>query len=601
MGAGASVRRYKGGKRPEKYFIEDQWPLVEDMLTKLGFNRETGFVLFRLFADIDVDEGGSCDLDETFGFLGGKRSKYNERVFELKGANNPKDGLEFLPWSIALWNFSTFSSQMIARSLWEVFDSDGGGELTKHHVDAMFRMMYDLDHSEPKIMDAFPCEKKEPFKISKLAFLNHIAWDKRIIKPGLNFQKRVRKKLGGNEMWNKLASYRKRCFGMYDEHAPTLEISLAQIVAASNPNRKVAPADLKLAQEKVKLKREMEEAARELREKERREHIERRRQELLAEDRPMKLAWGNLDTSMIAFEENPWSIEDIEERKAARLHLFDLCDKAIEETKKYWSMRDEKDRKQLEVGTDEDNTARYKDYLSTLQGKHERDTLVLIRSLKHLIEKYPGHHKMGGKETTRLSAISECQHSVERIHTIHLKQRAEYERKQNNYASLIEEKVDIDKKVDPDLEVVVHEMDLSAYFKTVKSYIERKELAKIEKEIDNELTITVRERESQSNEWEIARGTEERRRMFIRRDFQITTKFGSRITKWEYVFDPHSMRNVFVNNETFDVLHEKTAICERCDTVFAQADVKCQECDAARSAKNLKLFRPLGFKDITME
>ena len=45
--------------------------------------------------------------------------------------------------------------------------------------------------------------------------------------------------------------------------------------------------------------------------------------------------------------------------------------------------------------------------------------------------------------------------------------------------------------------------------------------------------------------------------------------------------------------------HIKTAICEKCDDLFAQSDVKCPTCDAVRSAKNQKLFRPLGFGNIT--
>ena len=70
---------------------------------------------------------------------------------------------------------------------------------------------------------------------------------------------------------------------------------------------------------------------------------------------------------------------------------------------------------------------------------------------------------------------------------------------------------------------------------------------------------------------------------------------------YEFVFDNEQLRNVYVNTDTLAVIHEKTAICERCDAIFAQSELRCADCDAARSAKNLRLYRPLGYKDITQE
>lgn len=65
--------------------------------------------------------------------------------------------------------------------------------------------------------------------------------------------------------------------------------------------------------------------------------------------------------------------------------------------------------------------------------------------------------------------------------------------------------------------------------------------------------------------------------------------------------DKENNKMVYMNIDTGQIRHPKTAICEICDAIFVQHEMKCDQCGATRSALNLKLFRPLGFKDITLE
>lgn len=71
--------------------------------------------------------------------------------------------------------------------------------------------------------------------------------------------------------------------------------------------------------------------------------------------------------------------------------------------------------------------------------------------------------------------------------------------------------------------------------------------------------------------------------------------------RWEYVLQKDVNRYVYVNIDTLQTMHPKTAICEQCDSILVQHELRCSQCDFPRSAKNLKLYRPLGFKDITLE
>ena len=400
-------------------------------------------------------------------------------------------------------------------------------------------------------------------------------------------------------MWEKLTTYRRRFFGVYDQTAQTIEISLAQIVAAKNPNRRIDPADVKFQQEKIKLRREMEEAERELRAKERKEAEEKRRLELLAEDRPMKLAWQALEASIGTFAETEFTIGEEWERREARDVLYQLYDAALEESRKYWSKRDAKERT-LAEGTEEDHDAMFADFMATVEGNHERDLLVIEKLLTLLLERYKpqSQARMTGAETQRLSNISDAQESVTHLKRCLMKQHEEVRRKAANYAAMIEEKVEVDRKVDHDLELVVHNQSLKGYFAVAKKYAKWKDITEVEGQINAELKKRLHDEAVQKLEWEIARSTEERRRMQVMKEFKIITDFGSRKTHWEFVFDPDQMRHVFVNTDTMQVAHEKTAICHECDAVFAQSDLRCADCDAPRSAKNLKLYRPLGFKEL---
>ena len=99
----------------------------------------------------------------------------------------------------------------------------------------------------------------------------------------------------------------------------------------------------------------------------------------------------------------------------------------------------------------------------------------------------------------------------------------------------------------------------------------------------------------------IAKRKKERETDLLRVEFELATTYGSRMTRWEYCWDPQNEKYVYVNLDTLEVIHQKTAICEKCDSIFEQSDKKCKTCDSFRSAKNQLLYRPLGYKDIRID
>ena len=90
----------------------------------------------------------------------------------------------------------------------------------------------------------------------------------------------------------------------------------------------------------------------------------------------------------------------------------------------------------------------------------------------------------------------------------------------------------------------------------------------------------------------------ERLKAFLLLEHELVNCHGPRNTKWEMVVNHLTKRKVYMNVDTMQSIHRNSAICERCDHVLQQSDEKCHGCEAKRSSKNGKLFRPIGYQNI---
>jgi hypothetical protein len=114
MGNG-QVKRYIGGKVPQKYFSEDLWPEAQESLQKLSIDESRGYELFKMFCKIDTDYSASLDVDECMAYFGGKRTRFTERIFDTLEIEEKKEGLNFVQFAFTMWNFCTLNTAGIAR------------------------------------------------------------------------------------------------------------------------------------------------------------------------------------------------------------------------------------------------------------------------------------------------------------------------------------------------------------------------------------------------------------------------------------------------------------------------------------------------------
>ena len=217
-----------------------------------------------------------------------------------------------------------------ARYVYEIFDVDFDGFVEGGDIGAMYRMIYDAEEHDTKIVTTFPLDNNG--KITKEKFIKYVKSKKSLIKPVIEYQSRLRKCLGGLIMWEQLTGYRKRNFAVYDQKSRTLDEAFVAIINSPNPYEKEPPltATEKIIMEQDKIRAAAEAAQHQLAEFERIRADERKKALSTQEDRAMNLAWMALEAKKHAFEALEFTTSNIMERKEERDQLYVLYDRAVE-------------------------------------------------------------------------------------------------------------------------------------------------------------------------------------------------------------------------------------------------------------------------------
>jgi hypothetical protein len=267
---------------------------------------------------------------------------------------------------------------MLAQTIFEIYDVELVDVLERPDIESIYRMMYDCEEHDEFYVNKIPFAgagtgagaDAGDLTITKKDFCEYCSKKKHIIQPALDYQKRLRSKMGGYILWENLSGFRRRMFLVYDTKASSTKEAVLQIVASEDPNRKARKQQAQRLLEEKRLAQEALAAAadEELKAIERSKEEEKRRKEMNAEDRFLKLYWLALDEKRKVFEQDEFLVEDSWRRKEAKEELYGLLDSYKQASDEYWSVKDEKERL-LMCGTDEDHEARYKDYIKVLDGQ----------------------------------------------------------------------------------------------------------------------------------------------------------------------------------------------------------------------------------------
>ncbi|KAJ1404550.1 hypothetical protein B484DRAFT_404751 [Ochromonadaceae sp. CCMP2298] len=594
MGGGASAiknARYMGGKSLLKFFTEDVHPAMEHLFERFMMSEADGFEVFKTFALSDLNQDGDVDVDEVFRYMGGRRTKFTERLFysepHLDHEGLKKNGLNLNRFLIALWGYCTLDNAGLARYVFEIYDVDEHDLLEREDVVSMFRMLYDTNDFEEDYIKMFKFEEYQ--KLSKDNFCRIAAKDRFLLQPAIDYQRRLQKNCGGAKLWARLREHRVNKLADIEADHNTLADAVDAIVVSSQDfklARAHHTADLQLKRAQSKISFDADMAERELKLLQRRNEAGDRQARSNAPDRNMHQAWSILLAKKTRFEQDEYlkSPKDLARRNDDRTELFELYDIAYRVSLVYWEYKDGADL-QLTVGADADHELRYQDHLLEAEGARVNEIVSLARlfeqvlaDIKHaesLMKKKP--KKKGPKQALFEAQLAEMNRVL-----VHYREEVGDAERAKRVQHLLER-------------------DLTEEQKFVKKWCKKGEVARAEQQAHADLSALLREKTVRDCEEGIKKAFEERRRDYIVKEFDIITNFGSRHTKFEYVLDKEENRMVYVHRDSGKILHPKSAICEQCDAIFVQHELHCDNCNAPRSAKNLKLYRPLGFKDITLE
>lgn len=595
MGALVSKQRYMQGKVPSKYYADEMWPRVQDLFYKLGLDEAKGLELFLTFCKMDADASGTVDVDECFSYLGGARTKFTERLFHAEGRFNDNGeaeiGLEFREFAVIVWGYCTLTPYYLARKAFEIFDVERVDNLERPDIEAMYRMLYDCDEHDEYYVNQITFNKEG--YITKDDFCEQVNKRRHIIEPCINYQARLRRRMGGFIMWEALTGFRRRYFMLVDTNSATTDEALKAILLQEDPNKnkRRRAADELLAEKKAKQLAEENKAAAELEAIELEKARRLREAELKAEDRLMKEAWMRLEKKRFEFEDLEFLVESAWERREKRLELYALLDDFVVEADAYWKVQDDKEVR-LTIGTDQDHEARYRDFMRTNEGTLLRIrtmvTLALTAEVAKLDEaREKKRHRISGlpKKTDLHSELEGALAEMER------KALREVQYKTLKASGASKRQMDAIKPVDYNDELKLMKLVV----------VKKPEWRGWEEQTRADLFSARRNLTISTTEAAVARKKEERARDYVRIEFEMACLYGSRHTRFELCRDYKNNKDIFVNVDTLELVHVKTAICEKCDDCFQQSDVLCKGCNSRRSAKNQKLYRPLGFKDIRID
>ena len=326
-------------------------------------------------------------------------------------------GLPFGAFAMVLWNFCSFTPENMARYIFEIFDVDRAGFLERPDVETMYRMMYDCDDFEPRVISHFPFNKEDV--IRKADFTNHAShfFSRQLIQPALDYQNRLRRYLGGSLMWEGLSRFRERYFKTYAEKSETLEDTLAAILASeSKVKSAAADADEIMLAKKRELDAQIAESKNALKIRETQLQLQLKRK-ITPEQRKLQIAEKRFYDRYNAFEKRHFTVDDIWERRELRDELFQLFDE-------YYELKDltrvETNNRNLILaeGVQEDHEARFQDYILTKEGKHEYDRYILKEIFLILEKRYPPRETMTIAEANRASSIIEGKAKIKKLENL---------------------------------------------------------------------------------------------------------------------------------------------------------------------------------------
>ena len=208
----------------KKEFVTGRTPLLKTMRA-MEITEKEATKFFKLFEKIDEDHSGSIEIQEFFDFFKLEMTDFARRAFEVMDfdrAKNSVGSLHYGEFFVSMWNFCTLSHETLVKFTFDLYDTDGSGELSEKEIYNMVRMMRpsssakDADRETRKMMVLMDKEDAEiGVKDNMVSFDEFMSAHRKVgtvIFPAFQLQRTIRLKSMSKKFWQQATSKRERLF-----------------------------------------------------------------------------------------------------------------------------------------------------------------------------------------------------------------------------------------------------------------------------------------------------------------------------------------------------------------------------------------------------
>jgi Ca2+-binding EF-hand superfamily protein len=355
---------YRDNLTLDQFYAEKLEKQLAEMYAVFGMTDAQGKRFFQYFVAIDDDGGGTVDQAEFHEYFDLTMTPFTERVYgqlDLKDTGE----LNFQQFLIGVWNLCTLDHNALVHYIFVIFDVDGGGELDLSEVDALCRMLYNVEESPDDIKSVVASMDTDgDGTVSLSELVNYTVRYPKLVEPAVKLQESLRKEMFGIGFWKKLTKTRQKKYGA---ETPVEEILVSarremskkraedqRLQAIEDKKNAAQEAERKKKEEEIKIKKEIEAE-------------EKKRSKETEAETALRLAWDALEDardkfSAIISEINPAIPNPRKDRKMyegltmfqkAKLNAKKKMEEAkalaekqgLVETKALWEMTEEEKKK----------------------------------------------------------------------------------------------------------------------------------------------------------------------------------------------------------------------------------------------------------------
>lgn len=208
----------------KKIFVSGRTPLLQTMRA-MEITEKEATKFFQLFEKIDKDHSGSIEITEFFDFFKLEMTDFAKRSFEVMDFDrqtNSVGSLHYGEFFVSMWNFCTLSHETLVKFTFDLYDTDGSGELSEKEIFNMVRMMRpssnnkDADRETKKLMAVMDKEDVDlGTKDNMVSFQEFMDAHRKmgsVIFPAFQLQRQIRLKSMSKKFWRNATDKRQRLF-----------------------------------------------------------------------------------------------------------------------------------------------------------------------------------------------------------------------------------------------------------------------------------------------------------------------------------------------------------------------------------------------------